>query len=132
MGLVPREGRRRALPRGSFIAAWMFCLLALVGAARADDTGKPDPFADISATSADVEARGILALAVSGSPRAAPVIAALRDGKLFAWKYPRPDTPLFIKTDSGFVDARSGDQVDTPAPVNLRKVIASDTVRGAI
>jgi urea transport system permease protein len=132
MGLAPREGRRRALPRGSFVAAWMLCLLALCGAARADDNAKPDPFADISATMADVEARGVLALAVSGSPRAAPVIDALRDGKLFAWKWPRPDTPLFIKTDKGFVDARTGDPVDAPAPVNLRKVIASDTVRGAI
>ena len=132
MGVAPREGRRRALPRGSSVAAWMFFLLALVGAARADEAAKPDPFTDISATMADVEARGVLALAVSGSPRAAPVIDALRDGKLFAWKYPRPDTPLFIKTDNGFVDARTGDAVDAPAPINLRKVIASDTVRGAI
>ena len=132
MILALREGRRRALPRGSFVAAWMLFLLALCGAARADDSAKPDPFADISATTADVEARGVLALAVSGSPRAAPVIDALRDGKLFAWKWPRPDTPLFIKTDKGFVDARTGDPVDAPAPVNLRKVIASDAVRGAI
>ena len=132
MGLVPREGRRRALPRGSFVVALLLFLLTLGGVARADEGDKHDPFADISATVADVEARGVLALAVSGNPRAAPVIAALRDGKLFAWKYPRPDTPLFIKTDSGFVDARTGDSVETPAPVNLRKVIASDTVRGAI
>ncbi len=132
MVLAPREGRGRALPRGSFVAALLFLLTALCGAARADEATKPDPFADIATTTADIEARGVLALAVSGSPRAAPVIAALRDGKLFAWKWPRPDTPLFIKTDSGYVDARTGDTVDAPAPVNLRKVIVSDAVRGAI
>ncbi len=132
MVLAPREGRGRALPRGSFVAALLFLLAALCGAARADEATKPDPFADIATTTADIEARGVLALAVSGSPRAAPVIAALRDGKLFAWKWPRPDTPLFIKTDSGYVDARTGDTVDAPAPVNLRKVIVSDAVRGAI
>ncbi len=120
--------RQRFFPRGLFVAIMFALVLAHSPTARAQQ----DPFADISATTADVEARGLLALAVSGSPRAAPVISALRDGKLYAWKWPRPDTPLFIRTDSGFVDARTGVAVDTPAPVNLRRVIASDTVRGAI
>ncbi len=130
MRLVLREGcrRSRTLPRGCF-AVLLFCVL--LGASQMA-CAQQDPFADISATTADIEARGVLALAVSGSPRAAPVIDALRDGKLYAWKWPRPDTPLFIKTDNGFVDARTGDPVDAPAPVNLRRVIASDTVRGAI
>jgi urea transport system permease protein len=130
MGPAPREGwrRRRAFPRGCLAAALFALCLVLSATARAQQ----DPFADISATTADVEAQGVTALAVSGSPRAAPVIAALRDGKLYAWKWPRADSPLFIKTDSGYVDARTGDPVDTPAPVNLRRVIVSDTVRSAI
>ena len=132
MVLAPREGRRRALPYGSFVAALTLVLLLLLGTARAEEAAKPEPFADIAATMADVEARGVLTLAVSGSPRASPVISALRDGKLFAWKWPRPGAPLFIKTDKGYVDARTGDPVDAPAPVNLRKVIVSDAVRGAI
>jgi urea transport system permease protein len=129
MGLASREGcRLRAFPRGFLTPLLLALLLALPCVARAQQ----DPFADIAATTADVEARGVTALAVSGNPRAATVLDALRDGKLYAWKWPRPDTPLYIRTDKGFVDARTGDPVDTPAPTNLRKVIVSDTVRAAI
>ena len=91
-----------------------------------------DPFAPLAATNFDVVARGVRSLAVSGNPRAVAVIDALRDGKLFAWKWPRPDAPLFIRTDNGFVDARSGAKVEAPAPVNLRRIIVNDSVRGAI
>src|SRR5579872_4321038 len=130
MGLGTRDDRRyrRVFPRGSLVAALFALFLASPGTVLAQQ----DPFADISATTADIEARGVTALAISGNLRAAAVIDALRDGKLYAWKYPRPDTPLFISTDKGFVDARTGDPVDAPAPANLRKVIVSDTVRSAI
>jgi urea transport system permease protein len=130
MGLASREvcRLRRAFPRGSLIILLLALFLILPGMARAQQ----DPFADIAATTADVEARGITALAISGNPRAAAVLDALRDGKLYAWKWPRPDPPLYIRTDKGFLDARTGDPVDTPAPNNIRKVIVSDTVRAAI
>ena len=72
------------------------------------------------------------ALAVSGSPRAAAVISALRDGHLFASRWPRPDAPLYIRTADGFVDARTGLTVAALAPVNLRLVIVADSVRAAI
>jgi urea transport system permease protein len=129
-GLAAREVRycRRALTRGFIAILLLALLLALPGAARAQQ----DPFADIAATTADVEARGVTALAISGSPRAAAVLDALRDGKLYAWKWPRPDPPLYIRTVKGFVDARSGEAIDTPAANNIRKVIVSDTVRAAI
>ena len=91
-----------------------------------------DPFADIAATNFDLVAKGVQELAVSGSPRAEAVIAALRDQQLFAWKWPRPDTPLYIRTDKGFADARTGSPVAAPTPVNLRRVIANDSVRFAI
>ncbi|HUI35210.1 MAG TPA: urea ABC transporter permease subunit UrtB [Stellaceae bacterium] len=130
MGLALREGIRRkdALPHALLVAVLLALLLALPGAARAQQ----DPFADIAATSADVEARGVTALAISGSPRAAAVLDALRDGKLYAWKWPRPDPPLYVRTDKGYVDARTGDPVDAPAFNNIRKVIVSDAVRAAI
>ena len=130
MGLALREGVRRkgALPHALLVAVLLALLMALPEAARAQQ----DPFADIAATSADVEARGVTALAISGSPRAAAVLDALRNGKLYAWKWPRPDPPLYIRTDKGYVDARTGDPVDAPAPNNIRKVIVSDTVRAAI
>jgi len=114
--------------RGALLAALLLLTLALSGAARAGD----DPFADIAATNFDVVAQGVQALAVSGSPRAGAVISALRDGKVFAWRWPRPDAPLYIRTANGFVDARTGEPVAAPAPVNLRRVIVNDSVRAAI
>lgn len=106
-------------------------LLSLTWVPRA--IAAADPFADLASTNSDVVARGVRALAVSGSPRAQPVIAALKAGRLFAWRWPIPSAPLFIRAGAGFVDARTGDAVATPPmPVNLRAVIVSDAVRGAI
>src|SRR5579863_2522876 len=130
MGLSTRDDRRyrRVFPRGLLVAALFALFLASPGTVLAQQ----DPFADIAATTADVEARGVTALAISGNPRAAAVLDALRDGKLYAWKWPRPDPPLYIRSDKGYTDARTGDPVDTPALNNIRKVIVSDTVRAAI
>jgi urea transport system permease protein len=111
-----------------FVALLFLLVLGNAGAARAAD----DPFAPIAATNFNVVAQGVRALAVSGNPRAAAVMDALRDGKLFAWRWPRPGAPLFIRTAKGFVDARTGAQVSAPAPVNLRRVIANESVRAAI
>jgi urea transport system permease protein len=124
---------RGALPgaRRFWRGLWLAALLAVatVLPARADT----DPFAQIAATNFDVVAQGVQALATSGNPRAAAVIGALRDGKLFAWKWPNPDAPLFIRTETGLVDARTGAPVDdAPEPVNLRRVIVNDSVRAAI
>jgi urea transport system permease protein len=74
----------------------------------------------------------VRALAVSGNPRAVAVIGALRRGRLYAWRWPRPDAPLYIRSARGFVDARTGAAVAAPAPVNLRRVIVNDSVRAAI
>jgi urea transport system permease protein len=130
MALDRRERYRRrfALLCGFFVGALFALAMVLPATAHAQS----DPFADIAATTADVEARGLTALAVSGNPRAAAVVEALRDGKLYAWKWPRPDPPLYIRTDKGFVDARTGAPVATPAMPNLRRIIVSDAVRAAI
>jgi urea transport system permease protein len=126
-----RSGRRRFLRGAAIPTALLLLALVCSGAARA--AGGGDPFAAVAATNADVEAQGVQALATSGNPRAAAVIDALRDGNLFAWKWPRSDAPLYIRSDHGFVDARTGAPLATaPSPVNLRRVIVSDTVRGAI
>jgi urea transport system permease protein len=123
-----RKGCRPFFPHGLMLAALVGLILALPGAARA----AADPFDEIAATNFDVVAKGVQELAVSGSPRAAAVIAALRDRQLFAWKWPRPDPPLYIRTAQSFVDARTGAAVAAPAPVNLRLVIVNDSVRAAI
>jgi len=124
------EGRRcRRLFLRNFLAAALLLLgLALPGGARAAG----DPFADIAATNFDRVAQGVQELAVSGSPRAATVINALRDGQLFASRWPRPDAPLYIRTGDGFVDARTGAKAAAPMAVNLRLVIVNDSVRAAI
>jgi urea transport system permease protein len=125
---------RRGGVVGRGLRPWLLlvALLACFGwGARAHAAG--DPFAKLAATNSDMVASGVRALAVSGSPRAEPVIAALKAGKLFAWRWPIPNAPLFIRTESGYVDARSGAPVAAPPmPVNLRAVIVSDAVRGAI
>ncbi len=130
MGGVQRGGYRhpRALPCGLLVGALLALAVAVLPIAHA----QADPFVDIASTTADIEARGVTALAVSANPRAAAIIEALRDGKLYAWKWPRPDPPLYIRTDKGFVDARTGAPVATPAMPNLRRVIVSDAVRAAI
>ena len=101
-------------PRGTPIAAWM--RLACSGAVDAARAGARHPIRSptLPRRISDIDGARRAGARVSGSPRAAPVIDALRDGKLFAWNWPRPDTPLFIRTDKGFVDARTGAPVDVP------------------
>jgi urea transport system permease protein len=123
------SGRRCGSGRLAWAALAFWVLFAL--APRAFASGHK--FADLGATNTEVVARGVRALAVSGSPRAAPVIAALKAGRLFAWRWPIANAPLFIRTDNGYVDARTGAVVaNPPMPVNLRAVIVSDAVRSAI
>jgi urea transport system permease protein len=124
---VSKHARRRCNSRFRLFGVLVALLLGLPGAARAGD-----PFADIAATNFDVVAAGVRELAVAGNPRAVAVIDALRQGRLYAWRWPRPEAPLYIRTAPGFVDARTGRKVAAPAPVNLRRVIASDAVRAAI
>jgi urea transport system permease protein len=130
MGLRSRKGRRdRPSYRVGLLSAALAALfLHLCGPAGAGE----DPFAAIAASNFDAVAQGVTALAVSGNRRAVPVIDALRQGRLFAWKWPRPDTPLYIRSAQGFVDARTGAPIATPQPINLRPIILSDAVREAI
>ena len=127
---VGSSGRRSRPPliRGLVVAALFALASAVPAAARVGN----DPFTDIAATNFDLVAQGVQQLAVSGSPRAAAVISALRDGRLFASRWPRPGAPLYIRTTDGFVDARTGLKVTAPAPVNLRLVIVANSVRAAI
>ena len=126
--------KRRGGPLGRGPRLWLLLAVLLTGfgwGTRALAAG--DPFAELAASNSDLVAQGVRALAVSGSPRAAPVIAALKAGTLIAWRWPIPNAPLFIHTKAGFVDARTGAPVaNPPMPINLRPVIVSDAVRGAI
>jgi urea transport system permease protein len=125
---LPSPIKGEGLGRALVCIALFLLFAALCRPALADQ----DPLAEIASPRFDVEAQGVKDLAVSGNPRAATIIDALRDGQVWAWKYPRDDAPLYIKTDKGFLDARTGDPVAAPPPVNLRRVIVNDTVRSAI
>ncbi|MGC8468996.1 MAG: urea ABC transporter permease subunit UrtB, partial [Acetobacteraceae bacterium] len=105
----------------------MVALLFLPAAARA-----AGPFTDLTSPDYPQIVQGVGTLAASGSPRARPVLEALRDHRLYTWRYPRPDHGLFIKTASGFRDARTGRPVAAPPFPALRPVIVNDTVRSAI
>jgi len=92
-----------------------------------------DPYAGLAAPNYQVMARAVRAIAVSGDPRAAVVIAALRDHHLFTWRYPRPGGGLFIQgADFTYRDARTGRPVSGLSFGMLRPVMVNDLVRAAI
>lgn len=87
-----------------------------------------DAYAALATTNFDTIRNGVMALSVSGDPRAQIVITALHDGKLYA----RADRALFIKnTDGTFVDALTGAAADVPATA-LKAVRVNNAVRSAV
>jgi urea transport system permease protein len=67
-----------------------------------------DPFALLASDSFDDVSKGIEILALSGNPRAAVIINALNNGDL----YVGPDNKLYLHTDDGYLDARTGEKAD--------------------
>ncbi len=109
------------------MARWLVLLL-LSGicwplAAHADD-----PLAALASGSYNGVRQGIETLALSGNPRAATIIAALQDGRLYFTSEPM----LLIKAaDNGFINAATGEPV-TGAGVGAKPVRLNNSVRGAI
>jgi len=105
----------------------LLVVLLLPWNARADT---PD-YAALASTSFDDVRRGIEQIAGSGDPRAANILGALQAGRLFAG----PDRALFIKTETGFVDA-TGKAADAPGlkPIRVNNAIrrAVDAAMGAL
>ncbi|MBV8456473.1 MAG: urea ABC transporter permease subunit UrtB [Acetobacteraceae bacterium] len=87
-----------------------------------------DPFALLASSSYNDIRQGVVELGRSGDDRALPVIEALHQGNL----YVRPDRKLFIRADSGFVDAQTGAPVSGVSAGMLKKVRVSNPVREAI
>jgi urea transport system permease protein len=87
-----------------------------------------EAYAALASNNFDAIRDGVMALSVSGDPRAQSVIGALQNGSLFV----RPDKMLFIKdADGTFVEAVSGAAADVP-PGALKPVRVNNAVRGAI
>jgi urea transport system permease protein len=84
-----------------------------------------DPYAGLAGSGFDDIRRGIEAVAVSGHPQAAAVIAALQAGNLLAG----PGGVLVIKAGDSLVDARTGAPAANAA--GLRAVRVNNAVRRA-
>ena len=91
----------------------ILAFLMIAAMALASGPTKADPVDDavaaLSSGSFDSVREGVDQLVASGSPRAAAIIAALQNGKL----YFRPDRTLYIKQDDGtYLGALTGTPVD--------------------
>jgi urea transport system permease protein len=84
----------------------------------------PDLTAFASPSFAEIE-RGVGALATSGDPRAADILAALQAGKLVLGG----GRQLYIRTDAGVVSAATGLPADAP---DARPVRVNNSVRQAV
>ena len=102
------------LPRWMLLA--MLALAPL--AAMADD----DPFAGLGGGFEETR-HAVETLALSGNRQAQPTIAALQAGTLFV----APDRSLWIKADSGTVNARTGERAAPPDA--LKPVRKNNSVR---
>jgi len=75
-------------------------------------------------------ADAVTAVATSGSPLAAPLIAALQDGRL---QFSAKDKKVFIKTtDDKLVDAETGKPFDGTPPDDIDTVRVNNRLRGVI
>lgn len=110
--------------RGIFAAVLLSLLFIQPHNARADE----DVFAGLATTQFNTIASSVDQIAQQGGPRALPVLRALADRKLFA---AREGDGLFIRTDSGWEDARSGASA-TPDEETLRPVRVNNRVRLAV
>ncbi len=75
-------------------------------------------------------ADAVTAVATSGNPMAAPLIAALQDGRL---QFSAKDKKVFIKTvDDKLIDAETGKPFDGAPPDDLDAVRVNNRLRGVI
>jgi len=101
-------------------------MLVLPQIGRAED--EPDVFQGLTSQSFDKIAAAITQLATSGNPQASPTIKALEAETLFV----TPDMALLIKTDAGYVNARTGEAVADVVEDDLTNVRVNNAVRRAI
>ena len=104
-------------------------LLCVPGLARAQGA---DAFAGLTSSSFDDIRRGVETLAASADPRAAATIDALQTGRLLVGA----DGALFIKTDAGLIDARTGKPATAGAtkPVRMNNGVrrAAEAAMGSL
>jgi len=112
-----------------FASALLFILahVALAGPARAE--GLADALAGFSKDSFTQTVAALGAVAATGDDRAADIVRALKDGRLYFIK----NGKVYLKDESGALfDAATGDAVTGDEPFGLKKVRLNNLVRGAI
>jgi urea transport system permease protein len=97
--------------------------------APAADQPATDVFSGLASNSFDDVGHAIEALALSGNPRAQAVIAALQADNLFVGA---DQTTLLIKTDAGYIDARTGKPVADVNEDDIAPVRVNNEVRRAV
>ncbi len=105
------------------------CLLVLLVMFVAPPApAQDDPFAGLASGNFDDVSAAIAALALSGNPQAAATIGALQTDALFAG----PEAAVYIRTDDGWVDARTGQKAEGVNEDDLNPVRVNNAVRRAI
>ncbi len=103
-------------------------LLLLLLAGWPISANADDPIAELASGSFNTVRQGVEDLAVSGSPRAADIISALRDGRLFF----TPDHTLLIKApDDRYLGAATGQPIADPG-FGVKPVRLNNSIRSAI
>ncbi|MFO1352537.1 MAG: urea ABC transporter permease subunit UrtB [Gammaproteobacteria bacterium] len=106
-------------------------LLAIARVGAADDFAAQ--VAALQTDNFEQKAQIATSLAASGNPRAAAVLTALLDGKLYQWKH---DNRLIIAetADANFVisDAASGEALGEAAKRDLKRVAVNNALRGVL
>jgi urea transport system permease protein len=106
------------------LAVLLLCAMPVLARAQA-----PDPLAELASKSYDTLRHGIAALGVSGDPRAAAILGALHDGKLYAGM----DGTLYIKgADGNLVIAATGKPATDVMASGLRQVRLNNPARSAL
>jgi urea transport system permease protein len=104
-------------------------LLAAIPA-RADDV--PDPFLGLASDGFDEVAAAIANLAISGNPQAGAAIAALQADNLYVDAAGEGVPAILIKTDDGYLDARTGQKAVDINEDDVNPVKVNNAVRRAI
>jgi urea transport system permease protein len=106
-----------------------FAAALVVYASGAYAQGSEEAIAALASGNFEEVRHGVEALSLSGNPRAAHIIQALQDGRL----YYRPDHKLFIKqSDGSVVDALSGAAAPDVMASGLKAVRVNNAVRREI
>ncbi|WP_029355364.1 urea ABC transporter permease subunit UrtB [Bosea sp. 117] len=120
------NARLRSRGCALLLALTAICALLLpLGGARAQDISAP--LAQLATDNYNDTEAALGALALSGSPAAAGIVAALADGKLVFSTSPRQ---VFLKTDAGLVDPVTQQAVASPPPV--KPVRVNNRIRRAV